>query len=345
MSSRTRRRFPVAGALAAALMVGLVAYVATHFPRAPLGPRYRGDGNETLRSGGSFVFSASSNVRTLDPHIAYDELSYTAIRLIYDGLLDYDRNGEFIPSLAAELPTVSADGKVFTFRLREGVRFHNGRELVAEDVSWSLHEMMSGATSSPGFGFFRSLVGAEAYHAGEAERVDGIRVLDRYAIEFTLTKPDLTFLNAIAMPFAYPVPRENYERWQRVSRSAVGLHPVGTGPFRLAEWERGVQLIFERNEDYFRQGEPHPDRMIYLENLTDTVPVARFRNGDLDVLTAMPAVHYLFFKGAEAWQPFLEEAPGATVSGLAMNCEMEPFDNVHVRRAVAFAIDREAIRR
>jgi ABC-type transport system substrate-binding protein len=346
VSAGPRWRRPRIGAVIALVVAGIVvAYGAANFPSAPLGPRYRGDGNETPRSGGTFVFSAGSNVRTLDPHIAYDELSYTAIRLLFDGLLDYDHEGDFIPSLAEELPTVSEDGKVFTFRLREGVRFHNGRELVAEDVSWSMHEMMSQETSSPGFGFFRNLVGAEAYHAGEAERVEGIRVIDRYTISFTLTRPDRTFLNAMAMPFAYPVPRENYERWQRVSRSSVGLHPVGTGPFRLVEWERGVKLVFERNRNYFRVGEAHPDRMVYLENLSDEVPVARFRNGDLDLISAMPAVHYLFFKDAPAWQPFLEEAPRATMGGLALNCEMPPLDNVHVRRAIAFAIDRETMKR
>ncbi len=344
-AATARRRLPWGAAVAAVLGALFVGYAATHFPKEPQGPRYRGDGNPTPRSGGTFVFSASSNVRTLDPHIAYDELSYTAIRLLFDGLLDYDREGNFIPSLAAELPEVSPDGKVFTFRLREGVRFHNGRELTAEDVSWSLHEMMSEETSSPGFGFFRSLVGAEAYHAGDVERIAGIRVLDRYSISFTLERPDRTFLNALAMPFAYPVPRENYERWQRESRSAVGLHPVGTGPFELVEWERGVKLVFARNRDYFRHGEPHPDRMIYLENLADEVPVARFRNGDLDAISGMPAVHYLFFKDSAAWRPHLEEKPGATVVGLALNCGMEPFDDVHVRRAVAFAIDREAMKR
>lgn len=345
-AARGRRgRASLGAVVALALVASLVGYTATHLPRPPQGPRFRAEGDDTPRSGGTFVFSGSGNVRSLDPHIAYDELSYTAIRLLFDGLLDYDREGNLVPSLAAELPTISPDGKTFTFRLREGVRFHNGRELTAEDVSWSLHEMMSPETSSPGFGFFRSLVGAEAYHAGAAERVEGIRVIDRHTIEFTLEEPDRTFLNAIAMPFAYPVPRENYERWQRESRSAVGLHPVGTGPFRLVEWERGVQLVFERNREYFRRGEPHPDRMIYLENLTEEVPVARFRNGDLDVISGMPAVHYLFFKESPAWKPFLEQAPGPTVVGLALNCEMEPLDDVHVRRAIAFAIDREAIQR
>jgi peptide/nickel transport system substrate-binding protein len=323
---------------------GAVAYAITHFPAPPSGPRYRGEGDETPRSGGTFVFSAASNIRTLDPFIAYDELAYTAIRLLFDGLLDYDQEGELMPSLAMAMPTVSADGRVFTFHLREGVRFHNGRELTAEDVDWSMHKMLARDTGSPGYPFFKSLEGVAKYHDGEASRIAGIEVLGRYAIAFHLTEPDRTFLNAIAMPFSYPVPRENYERWAEESASAVGMHPVGTGPFVLEEWERGVQLNFTRNRDYWRRGEPHPDRMIYLENLSDEVPVARFRNGDLDILSGAPPVHYLFFKDSPAWKPFLEEAAGPTIVGLAMNCEMPPFDNVHVRRAVAFALDREAMK-
>jgi peptide/nickel transport system substrate-binding protein len=341
-SHRLRRALGAALALVAS--VGLVAYAAANFPKPPQGPRYRGEGDEAPRSGGTFVFSAASNVRTLDPFIAYDELSYTAIRLLFDGLLDYDYDGQLVPSLAVAMPEISPDGKVFTFHLREGVRFHNGRELTAADVNWSMHKMLAEGTSSPGYPFFKSLEGVEAYHAGRAPRVAGIERVDRYTIAFHLTEPDRTFLNALAMPFAYPVPRENYERWAKQSESAVGMHPVGTGPFVLREWERGVQLVFERNRAYWRRGEAHPDRMIYLENLSDEVPVARFRNGDLDILTGAPSVHYLFFKQSEAWEPFLDEAPGPTIVGLALNCEMPPFDNVHVRRAVAFALDRDAMK-
>ena len=352
MTPSTPRTDPLArvglgplGLIACLLVVGAIIAWAWDPPSPPLGPRYVGAGDDTPRSGGTFVFSGGSNVRTLDPRIAYDSLSYMAIRLLFDGLLDYDREARIIPSLARELPEVSEDGRTFTFRLREGVRFHNGRVLTAEDVSWSMHSLLSEEVGSPGFPFYKSIVGAEAYHRGEVERIEGIRVLDPLTISFTLTEPDQTFLNVMAMPFAYPVPREHVEALEAEDRNLVGAHPVGTGPFRFTAWERGVQLEFARFEEYFEADRPNPDRMIFLENLTGEAVVGRFRNGDLDVVGGLPAVHYLFFRDSPAWKPYLSEYPGVTIFGLAMNCQMAPFDDVHVRRAVAFAIDREALRR
>ena len=334
----TRRIEGVAGWLLLALVVVGTAWGLAHLPPGPAGPRWAGAGEARPRSGGTFVFYGSSNVRTLDPHIAYDELSNMAVRLVFDGLLDYDLEGRIVPSLAESLPSISEDGRTFRFVLRRGVRFHHGRELSAEDVRWSLEHLLASDTGSPGVPFFLTIAGAQEFHEGRARSITGVRVIDRYTIDITLTQPDQTFLNAMAMTFAYPVAREVYERWG----SQVGAHPVGTGPFVFDRWERGVQLEFERNRAYFRRDHVGPDRMIYLEGIDVSLAVPRFRNGDLDVLHGMTNTQYLFFKGSREWRPYFHEMPSVTVTGLVMNCEMAPFDDVHVRRAVSFAIDREA---
>ena len=338
-------------AIAVACVVSCTAVAITHFPERPQGPRYLGAGDEAPRSGGTFVFGAGSDVRTLDPHIGYDTNSYMGMRLVFDGLLDYDDEGRLSPSLAAEMPEVSEDGRVFTFRLRRGVYFHESpifdgpREFTSEDVRWSLERLLHPDTPSPGKSFYGRILGAGAYMNGEAERIEGIDVRGPYEIAFTLDQPDQTFLNAIAMVFAYPVPRENYEYWAaQGDAGAVERHPIGTGPFAFESWERGVELRFSRNRNYWESGRANPDTMRMIEQLSGETAVARFSNGDLDVLTSLPAVHYLFFKDAPAWAPFMSEAPEATIRGLCMNTGMAPFDNVHVRRAVAAAIDREAIR-
>ena len=330
-----------------ALAVGalLVGWVVTHFPQAPIGPRYVGAGHETPQPGGTLLFSAGSNIHTLDPHFAYDTLSTAACRLLYDGLLDYDYDGEMIPSLAAALPDVSADGRVFRFRLREGISFHNGREITAEDISWSLHRLLSKRIGSPGYPFFKSIEGAPAYHAGETDRVQGIVVIDDKTIEFRLDEADQTFLNALAMPFSYPIPREHVERLEAAEGvDAVGRHPIGAGPFAFARWERGVQVEFERFDDYWAPA-ARPDRMVFLENISSDVASARFRNGDLDIIYRPSKVNRLFLREAEPWAPYRSEAPSPSVFALGLNCELPPFDNVHVRRAVAFALDRSKLER
>ncbi|MBK7155590.1 MAG: ABC transporter substrate-binding protein [Sandaracinaceae bacterium] len=348
-SSGVRRALP--GLVISLALVSCVAYAVTHVPSRPQGPRYVGAGNATPRSGGTFVFGAASDVHSLDPHIAYDANSYMALRLVYDGLLDYDQEGQMVPSLATAMPTVSEDGRTFTFQLREGVYFHDSpifdgpRELVAEDVRWSIERLLHPDTGSPGVSFFARLRGFEAYREGRAQHVEGIAVRGRYEIAFTLDQPDQTFLNAMAMVFAYPVARENYEHYAALGDPGeVERNPVGTGPFAFEEWERGVQMTFTRNRRYWQPNRPNPDRMVMIEQLSGETAVGRFSNGDLDVLTSLPAVHYLFFKQAEAWAPYMAEEPEATIRGLCMNTEMAPFDNVHVRRAVAAAIDRDFMR-
>lgn len=323
----------------AAVSVAVVWGVQS-FPKAPIGPRYLGAGNETPRAGGTFVFAAGSNIHTLDPHFAYDTLSTAACRLLYDGLLDYDYDGEMIPSLAASLPVVSEEGRVFRFELRDGIKFHNGREITAEDISWSMHRLLSERIGSPGYPFFKSIEGASSYHAGEAERIEGIVVIDDKTLEFRLDEADQTFLNALAMPFAYPIPREHVEPLERAEGvDAVGRHPVGAGPFAFARWERGVQVEFQRFDDYWAPA-ARPDRMVFLENISGDVASARFRNGDLDIIYRPSKVNRLFLRSAPAWEPYQAEVPSPSVFALGLNCELPPFDNVHVRRAVAFALDR-----
>ena len=330
----------VGGAVALAAVALLIGWVIANFPKAPLGPRYIGAGNETPQPGGTFLFAAGSNIHTLDPHFAYDTLSTAACRLLYDGLLDYDYDGEMIPSLAAKLPVVSDDGRVFRFELRDGIKFHNGREITAEDISWSMHRLLSQRIGSPGYPFYKSIVGAGAYHAGEVDHIEGLVVIDDKTLEFRLDEADQTFLNALAMPFAYPIPREHVEPLEEAEGvDAVGRHPIGAGPFVFDRWERGVQVEFRRFDDYWAPA-ARPDRMVFLENISGDVASARFRNGDLDIIYRPSKVNRLFLRSADAWSDYRSESPSPSVFALGLNCELPPFDNVHVRRAVAFALDR-----
>jgi len=335
----------VGGAALLVVAALLVGWAVSRFPKPPIGPRYVGAGHEQPVAGGTFVFSAGSNIHTLDPHFAYDTLSTAACRLLYDGLLDYDYEGNMIPSLAAALPEVSQQGRVFRFRLRDDVVFHNGKPLTADDVSWSLHRLLSERTGSPGYPFFKSIRGAPEYHAGNAERIRGIVVIDPLTIEFRLDEPDQTFLNALAMPFAYPIEREHVEAVEASEgMSAVGRDPIGAGPFALDRWERGVQVEFRRFDRYWNP-RPRVQHMVFLENISADVASARFRNGGLDIIYRPSKVHRLFFRDSEAWAPYRAMAPSPSVFALGLNAELPPFDNVHVRRAVAFAVDRSKLER
>lgn len=358
---RTRLNEQVRGFVFAAILVAACVITAMAFPDRPTGPRYEGAGGERRR-GGTFVFHHESDVRGFDPHISFDELSNIGIKLMFDGLLDYHHDTSLYPRLAEEMPWQSEDGRTFRFKLRRGVRFHNGREVTSEDVRWSMEHMLDPKIGSPGFTFYTQIDGLDEYRAAltalderieragnDANRVralrreraghhiSGIRVLDRYNVEFHLKAPDQTFLNAMAMTFSYPVPRENYA----AHPEDVARHPVGTGAYMLEEWEPGVRVVFKRNPRYWREGEPYVDRQVFELNLNRDTAFMRFQSGELDHVHRFSPADYLFIKQARRWRPYLDEGPKVNLWGLVMNCELPPFDNVHVRRAVAFAIDRD----
>ncbi len=324
--------------LSPALKTGLLSLIALLLgcPPAPQHPRFVGAGNTEPIHGGTLTFDTSTDIRTLDPHVAFDVVSVAAAKLVFDGLLDYDQDANLVPRLAEALPEVSKDGRIFHLKLKKGSRFHNGREITADDVKWSIERVLNKKTGSPAYPFFALIKGVEAYRDGSSVGVEGIRVLEPYTIEFELTKPDQTFLHALAMTFSHPVPREVYG----FQPQPLSGKTVGTGPFKLESWEPGVQLIFVRNKDYHEAGKPYLDRMVMQLNVSADTAVRRFRNGELDILDSFPLADYLFFKTNKSWQPYLVEEPSITIWGLAMNCEMAPFNNVHVRRAVSFAINR-----
>ncbi len=308
-------------------------------PEGPQTPRYRGAGAKSPRYGGSALFHLSSDLRSLDPHKAYDELSFRGIRLLFDGLLDYDAEGNLVPSLAAALPQQLDGGRRFVLRLRSGLRFHNSRPLNADDVRWSLERMLHPDTGSPGVSFYHNLRGLEAFRQGKQKHISGIEVLGTESLAFQLDKADQTFLNALAMTFAYPVAKESYS--DSSPTHELDFKPIGAGPYVFTSWERGVRLVFTRNLHYWRPGKPYVNRMVLLENVNRDIAMMRFRNGDLDHAYGFSPADYIFFKKAKAWQPYQVELPQPVVWGLTMNCELPPFDNVHMRRAVAFAIDRQ----
>lgn len=332
---RTERQIGVV-----ALGVLLASAIALFFllPPIPTAPAWTGAGADDAHPhhGGTFVVSHVSDLQGLDPHTSYDELSGIGEKLIFEGLIDYDHEVRFVPRLARELPTVSEDGRTFTFRLREGVHFQNGRELVAEDVRWSMEHMLAPDTHSPGQAFYALIDGFDAYQTG-AEHLSGIEVLDRYTVRFHLSAPDQTFLNAMAMIFAYPVPHEMYEREGVDPRR----HPIGTGAFVLESWEPGVRITFARNPDYFRPGEPYLDRVVYELNLSPGPAFLRFVRGELDHAHHLNVADRYWLRQQPAWAPYRVMRPRMTVWGVGMNCEMAPFTDVHVRRAVAFAVDRD----
>lgn len=305
-------------------------------PALPDGPRYLGAGNETPQHGGTLTLWEENRVRTLDPHIAFDEVSGELIQMLFDTLYSYDSEMKLVPTLATALPEISEDGKIFHVRLREGVRFHHGRELRASDVVWTLERVLDPDLHSAGASYYTSIAGADEFRQGKADHVRGLRVVGPYEVAIELTKADQSFVHVLAMRFACPMAREMVEG----PNADPARRPSGTGPFRLSSWEAGVRIVLTRNPTYHEAGLPYLDRIVFEEAVDKEPAFLRFRNSEVDVATRLSPVdtNYLLKGG---WKPYTARSARADVYALGMNVEMPPFDNVHVRRAVAFAIDRE----
>jgi ABC-type transport system substrate-binding protein len=290
--------------------------------------------------GGNITITYKDDVATLDPAIGYDWQNWSMIKSLYDGLMDYTPGTTDLRPGLAESYEISEDGMIFTFKLREGVLFHNGREMTAEDVKYSLDRVTNPVTQSPGAGFFGSIAGYDAVSAGEVEGLSGVTVVDPYTVEITLSRPDATFLHVMGLNFASVVAKEAVDE----AGADFGKTAMGTGAFKLGEWTIGQRLVFERNADYWREGLPYLDSVTFEVGQEPIVALLRLQNGEVDVPgDGIPPAKFMEVMGDPDQAAQVIEGGQLHTGYITLNVNIPPFDNVDVRRAVNMAINKERI--
>ena len=295
---------------------------------------------DDIKQGGSMIVTYQNDVSTLDPAIGYDWQNWSIIKSIFDGLMDYEPGTSTLAKDLAEDYTISDDGLTYRFKLRQGVKFHNGREMTADDVKYSLDRVTNPATQSPGAGFFASIEGAAAMADGSATSLSGVSVVDPYTIEIKLTRPDATFLHVMAINFSFVVPKEAVDEFG----ADFGKNPVGTGAFRLAEWTLGQRLVLERNQDHWKAGVPKLDRITFEIGQEPSVALLRLQNGEVDILgDGIPPAQFLQVKDDPQWGPLIVEGGQLHTGYVTMNVNTPPLDNVDVRKAINMAINKQRI--
>ncbi len=295
---------------------------------------------EEAKQGGSMIVTYKDDVSTLDPAIGYDWQNWSMIKSLFDALMDYaPGTTDLVPDLA-ESYEVAPDGLSYTFKLRHGVKFHNGRELTAEDVKWSIERAVQPETQSPGQGFFGMIAGFDDVAAGKVKELSGIEVVDPYTLRFTLSHPDATFLHVMAINFASAVPKEEVEKWGQ----DFGKHPVGTGAYKMTEWTLGQRLVFERNPDYYKEGLPKLDKITFEVGQEPLVALLRLERGEVDILgDPIPPAKFLEVRNDPALKGNVIEGGQLHTGYVTMNVKIPPFDNKLVRQAVNQAINKERI--
>ncbi|RAZ84692.1 ABC transporter substrate-binding protein [Mesorhizobium hawassense] len=295
---------------------------------------------DTPTNGGDIIVTYKDDIATLDPAVGYDWQNWSMINALFSRLVDYKPGTtELGPSLADSYD-VSDDGKVYTFKMHPGVKFTNGRAVTAADVKWSIERAVNPKTQGPGAGFFHSIVGADKMTAGTADTLEGITAVDDHTVKFTLSQPDATFLNVLALNFASVVPKEAVE----AANGDFGKHPVGSGAFTLKEWTIGQRLVFLKNPDYFIKERPHVDSFTVEVGQEPLVALLRLQKGEVDIAgDGIPPAKYLEMKKSPEFEGMIVDRQQLETSYVTLNTQVKPFDNAKVRQAVNMAINKDRI--
>ena len=278
----------------------------------------------------------SSNPTTLDPALIVDVTGGVIGAKIFNGLVRLDEKLSVVPDIAKNWK-MSADGKSYTFYLKEKILFSNGKEVAAQDFKYSFERLLAPATRSPNTWVLEKIKGAKDFMKGKTKDVSGIKIEDKYTITIILEEPFTPFLNLLCMTAAYVIPKEDVEMWG----ADFSTHPSGTGPFVLKEWRHNQYLKLEARNDYF-EGKAKIKGIIYKIIPEDLTAVAEFESGNIDVIS-IPASEFKRYRESSQWKDFISSSPGINTYYLGLNCERPPFNNPMLRKAVSYAIDRRKI--
>jgi oligopeptide transport system substrate-binding protein len=296
-----------------------------------------GQGKRTVsvpRYGGTYHKPLRQEPLTLDPALLTDVYATSVALQMFNGLVQFDANLNVVPSIAKSWEA-SRDGLVWTFHLRQGVKFHHGREVHADDFVYTFTRILDPRTASPRAWLFEGVQGAKEFRAGEAESVEGLQALDAYTLQVTLSQPYAPFINLLGMAQAQILPREEVHRLG----AEFGRRPVGTGPFRFVNWVAGEEITLEANEAYY-EGRPFLDRLHYRIMTNQQDILAEFEKGALEDVDLTGQEDTPLSRDARF--RFVRKPVLASVF-LWLDTRHSPLDNRKVRQAVNHAINREAI--
>ncbi|HLO03074.1 MAG TPA: ABC transporter substrate-binding protein [Symbiobacteriaceae bacterium] len=267
--------------------------------------------------------------RTLDPIQVSDHASANTTVNLFNGLTMFGPDARVVPALAVGWE-LSADSRTYTFTLRKGVKFHNGREMVAEDVKYSLERINHPRLNSPHRWLLEMVDGAAEFAAGRATSIRGIRTVGQYQVAITLTQPFNPFLQNLAYTAAMIVPREAAER------PDFGQRPVGTGPFRLESYKPGEELTMTAFPDCW-EGRPFLDQVV-VHFRGDGDSIAEARAGQIDVMTASAEM----MQDATLGQ-HVKQSPSLALQYVAI-CTNKPYlKDRRIRQALNLAVDQARI--
>lgn len=323
---------------------------------------------EEVPEGGTLRIAGTSDVDFMDPAAAYYSLTFFLLRGVTRQLVTYptspdrDEQRELVADLATDTGQVSDNGRVWTFTLRDGIEFGpalggedvpgvTGREITSDDFRYAFERLFDDGVGA-GYAFYYEVIeGAQEFAAGKADTISGIETPDDKTIVFHLTREVGDWPYRLSMPAISPTPRGYVEQFDKKKDSDYDQHVVSSGPYYIAEWEPEERIVLERNEHW----DPQTDevRNAYIDSVNwklgfdNDVGVQQVMDGDyhmgLDVSPQGAALERVV-NDPDLNDQLINEASACT-RYIYMNTTVEPFDDIDVRRAVVYAIDRQNIKR
>lgn len=270
--------------------------------------------------GGSLIFGLSGEPSTMDPLVQNGTAGRTVKLSMYRGLVNYDEEGKLSNELAASYKT-SEDNKTYTFKLRDA-KFHNGDPVTAEDVKYTFERIANPKNNAT----FRN----------ELSVIGKIDAVDNETVVITLKEPFAPFIHYLALPESVIVSK----KWTEENNGDVSAAPMGAGPYQFVKWTKGQEFVVKRFESYYKQDKPKLDTIRFVFYPDENTRVNALKAGDVDLIEYVP------WKDALA----VEQDPNLkldSVSGpfmqLQFNTQFGPFGDPRVRKAISYAIDRNAI--
>lgn len=281
----------------------------------------------------TFVFGRGGDSVGLDPAAITDGESIKVTKNIFDTLVDYgDQDTEIHPALA-EKWDVSSDGLVYTFNLREGVKFHDGTDFNADAVVYNFERWMNADKKQ--YYYYGSMFGG--FKGDEGHVIESVTAVDDYTVEFKLKRPQAPFLKNLAMPafgIGSPDAIEKYGE-------SFTENPVGTGPFVFKEWKRNDRIVLEKNENYWMEGYPKLNRVIFKAIPDNSSRLNALLSGDIDLMDGVNPSDVKQIEENADLQPFFR--PSMNVGYVGLTNTREPLNNKLVRQALNHAVDKEGI--
>jgi oligopeptide transport system substrate-binding protein len=277
---------------------------------------------------------------SIDPHKASGDWENRILGDYIEGLMAEDANANAIPG-QAESYTISDDGLVYTFKLRDGIQWSDGVPVTAEDFVFAFQRLFNPATASD-YAYLQFPIknGSEIADGSVTDFNElGVKALDPTTVEITLEGPTPFFLQALTHYTAYPVPKHVIDKvgddWTNVENI------VGNGPYKITEWVPGSYIKSVKSETYYDAANVQIDEINYFVQDDLAAALARYRAGEYDILTDIPSDQAEWIKTNLPGQDYF--APFLGVYYYVINQEKQPFDNPDVRKALSMAINRDVI--